>query len=153
MGIKWTVLDWECPYVWPPLPDLIQKALNTEAMGGQPEIEVMLMTHKVATSTPRASDGQPDWAACGRQACRSLPACSGYIDKLVAYVQANSGGDEAKLLHHLASFQNAFASRGGMKRTRAMAGCSKNRKGVWSYRVYCPRRTSWAQWTQTGCAA
>ena len=140
LGIKWTVLDWQCPYVWPTLADLIQKALNTEAAGGQSEIEVMLMIHKLATSTPCASDGGPDWAACGRQACRSLPACSGYIDKLVDYVMANSGGDECPLLHNLASFQNAFASRGGTKRTLGgeFIGAVANAATEFGPRVYCP---------------
>ena len=41
-GIKWLCLNWQLPYAWPELPNLVQSALNMHSRQQQGDIEVLL---------------------------------------------------------------------------------------------------------------
>ena len=58
-GLKWTVLHWQVPYVWPELLPLVQAALNVQAHGDITEVEVMLGMHRQAADAEKAGF-QPD---------------------------------------------------------------------------------------------
>ena len=45
--LKWFVIHHQAHQVWPKLLPLIGKALNTQAQGGQSEVEVMLAMHSM----------------------------------------------------------------------------------------------------------
>ena len=104
-GLKWTVLHWQAPYVWPELLPLVQAALNVQAHGDITEVEVMLGMHRQAAEAEQAAK-QPDWKAVQKAAAQNLPTCASYIDVLASYVKKNSGA--GALLHDLSSFQKAF---------------------------------------------
>ena len=104
-GLKWTVLHWQVPYVWPELLPLVQAALNVQAHGAITEVEVMLGMHADA-ALAEAAGKQPDWKAVQKAAAQNLPSCASYIDVLANYVKNNSGA--GALLNDLSSFQKAF---------------------------------------------
>jgi len=106
-GLRWYVIHWQCPAVWPDLVHFVQAALNTHAKNEQSEVEVMLEMHgmmKQAVDSGR----QADWAEIEEAACFSLPPCSSYIKSLSAFVRDNAGGAEGTLLHELSQFHKAF---------------------------------------------
>ena len=104
-GLKWTVLHWQAPHVWPELLPLVQAALNVQAHGDITEVEVMLGMHRQAAEAEMAGK-QPDWKAVQKAAAQNLPTCATYIEVLANYVKKNSGA--GALLHDLSSFQEAF---------------------------------------------
>ena len=106
-GLDWLIIHRDAPKVWPKLVECIQKALNTDARGGQSEIEVMLAMHSMMERAIN-SNQQPDWAHITQAATFSLPACTPYIHVLAELVQNNTGAGE--LLMDLSSFQKAFGS-------------------------------------------
>jgi hypothetical protein len=107
-GLKWFVIHWQAPAVWPGLVKLVQSALNTHARGAQSEVEVMLDMFLQAQDAA-ASGADIDWRRIQEHACYSLPPCAPYIGVLSKYVQSNAGGATGELLQDLSKFQKAFA--------------------------------------------
>jgi len=118
-GMNWLVLHWQCRFVWPQLVPLIVEALNTEAKGDQTEVEIMLRMNSLASTMPKLANGDVNWDKVSEQVMRSLPSCAGWSQELTAYVRRNGGGNSGELLHDLARFQKAFASKG---RRRMLGG-------------------------------
>ena len=100
-GLKWTVLHWQAPHVWPELLPLVQAALNVQAHGKITEVEVMLGMHRQAAKAEIAGF-EPDWKAVQKAAAQNLPTCAMYVEVLANYVKKNSGA--GALLHDLSSF-------------------------------------------------
>ena len=107
-GLKWNIIHWAAPFVWPSLPDLIQKALNTDARGQQGEVEIMLSMHE-DMDRMLATAGTVDWSKIESNAKASLPPCSSYMGAVATYVRLNSGGSSGELLRDLMHFQKSFA--------------------------------------------
>ena len=108
-GLKYRMLRWQVPYVWPDFVEFAQSALNTKVRGGQSEIEILLVLHQLASAaTARGEEVQ--WAKIEAQACKSMPACRAWISALSSYVSANSGGTEGQLLKELAHYAKTFGS-------------------------------------------
>lgn len=107
-GLKWLVIHWQAPQVWPELPHFVQSALNTHSSTQQSEVEVMLGMHQLHTQAV-ALQREADWSHIQEVACYSMPPCAPYIATLASYVQANSGGIAGELLQELAAFSKAFA--------------------------------------------
>jgi len=107
-GLKWFVLHWQAPEVWPELVHFAQSALNTVARNEQGELEVMLELHRLWRLDVE-SHREPNWQKIQETACLSMPPCTQYIGSLVAFVKANSGGVDGTLLDELSSFQKMFA--------------------------------------------
>jgi len=107
-GLKWFVIHWKAPQVWPLLLDFVQKALNTVARNEQGEIEVMLDLHRQWKACILAGR-DADWSKIEEAACRSMPPCAPYISSLVAFVKANAGGVDGTLMEELSSFFKTFA--------------------------------------------
>ena len=115
-GLKSFVLNWQCQYAWPRLPDFIQGALNTEARNQQSEIEIMLAMHE-AMMHALDSGKDVDWKVIQSTAGHCLPKCAPYIPTLASYVQNNGGGITAELLKELSQHQNTFkCNQGGVSR-------------------------------------
>jgi hypothetical protein len=106
-GLRWFVLHWQVPMVWPDLVHFVQSALNTVARNEQSEVEVMLDIQEMVRASLRAGK-DPDWVAIQTSATFSMPPCSPYISTIVEFVKNFAGGD-GYLLNELASFQKAFA--------------------------------------------
>ena len=106
-GMPWFVMHHLCPKVWPLLPDIIQKALNTDAKGIQGEIEQALAMHTkyMQLIASGVVDKDIDWASIVADARASIPSCSPWMASIAGYVRANAGGSQAALLHDLAKFQ------------------------------------------------
>ena len=86
LGLRWLVLAADCAIAWPTLPDLCQKALNTDSRQAQSEVEVMLdmqglWQHAIISKV------EPDWQSIMAAACSQSPPCASYIDALATYVQ------------------------------------------------------------------
>ena len=106
-GLKWFVMHWKCPFVWPLLPHLIQGALNIEAKGVVGEVECALNFHMEWMASIECGE-VVDWHKIEEIVSQSLPNCSGYMHALAQYVEANSGGEDAELLRQLSSISNVF---------------------------------------------
>ena len=111
-GLSWLVIHAEAQVVWPMLPQLVQKALNTQAEGQQSEVEVMLDVHSMVKMY--ISNGEPvDWTAINEAACQSLPPCSSYIGAISGYVREHGGDGE--LLNELSKLQKACECTGARR--------------------------------------
>ena len=107
-GLKWFVIHWRAPELWPQLLDFVQKALNTVARNEQGEIEVMLDLHRQWKACVLAGR-EADWSKIEEAACWSMPPCAPYIRSLVTFVNANSGGVDGTLMDELSRFFKTFA--------------------------------------------
>ena len=117
LGLKWTVIAWECVVMFPNLPDILQDGLNTSVRTQQGEVEVMLQMHEHYKASV-AANVEPDWKAIEKAAALSNPQCSTYLHTLSEWVQKNSGGVDGCLLKDLSDFQRAFGrSQGGVQRS------------------------------------
>ena len=116
-GLMWFVIHRDVPKVWPDLIDCVQRALNTQAVGGQSEVEVMLSMHSIMQSNIR--DGKdPDWNQITKAAGFSMPACTPYIHVLADFVQHHAGNGE--LLEELSLFQKTI--EGNKARSKRILG-------------------------------
>lgn len=70
-GLKWLVIHRDAPKVWPNLVSCIQSALNTDARGGQSEVEVMMAMHSMMEAAIAAKQ-KPDWNRITQLARRGL---------------------------------------------------------------------------------
>ena len=99
LGLQWLVLAADCAAAWPSLPDLVQKALNTDSRQAQAEVEVILDMQGL---WQQAIDSkvEPDWQHIMTAACSQSPPCASYIEALATYVQKQA----PELLHELSIF-------------------------------------------------
>jgi hypothetical protein len=109
-GLEWFLMHWASCFVWPLLADLVCSALNTTAKGNQTEVELMLWLHNRYVELIRAKQ-QINWVDLERQAIRTLPACSPWINAISKYVQKYCGGLEGTLLEELSAFQKTFGCK------------------------------------------
>ena len=107
-GLKWLVLHWQAPWVWPELPHMVQSALNTHARQQQGEVEVLMEIARLHA----ASRSNPDWKAIKEAALLQNPPCAPYLDHLISYVKKQA----PELMTELNLFAKAFARKG-------MRGC------------------------------
>ena len=107
-GLKWFVIHWRAPEVWPSLVHFVQAALNTIPRNEQSEVEVMLDLHRQWKACVLAGE-EAEWSKIEEAACWSMPPCAQYIRSLVAFVKANAGGVDGTLLEELSSFFKTFA--------------------------------------------
>ena len=105
-GLEWTIVHRDAPKVWPNLVDFMQKSLNTDARGGQSEVEVMMSMYRMMQVAIDRQQ-QPDWKRITASACHSLPQCTPYVNVLAEFVQKNTAAGE--LLIELSKFRKAFA--------------------------------------------
>ena len=77
-GMCWFVLHWACPFAWPDLLSLIEKTLNTDARGGQGEVEMMLHLQAQRVRALRAGE-DANWKKICDDAKTSLPKCAPYM--------------------------------------------------------------------------
>ena len=108
-GLVWFVIHRHAPKVWPTLIPVVQKALNTDARGGQTEVEVMLSMHVLMELS--INEGKsPDWEHITKAAAFSMPACANYIPVLANFVQNHSGNGE--MLEEISTFQKTVRDNG-----------------------------------------
>ena len=103
LGLRWTVLHWQCPMAWPKLLPLVIAGLNTRAQNNQSEVEVMMEMSGLRDQAI-AEQQEPAWGEIERLATMSMPPCASYSSALVAYVQAQA----PELIHELGLFAKAF---------------------------------------------
>ena len=108
-GLKYRMIHWQAPYIFPDLVEFAQSALNTEVRGGQSEIEILLVLHQLAHAATSRGE-QISWPKIEEQACKSMPQCKPWIAALSSYVSVNAGGTEGQLLKELAQYAKAFGS-------------------------------------------
>jgi len=113
-GLKWRTLAWQVPVVWEDLPDLLQESLNTQAVGGQSEIEVMLAIHQSGEAHYRMGRSEVDWKLVEKTATYTNPSCANWVGSLSLFVKHCAGGGE--LLQELQEFSKAFGPKQGMQR-------------------------------------
>ena len=111
-GLEWCIIHKDVPKIWPELVDVVQQALNTEARGGQSEIEVTMAMHVLMENAIRENK-PPKWSQITKTAGYSMPACSPYLNVLAEFVKLNSGGGE--LLEDIASFQKTPSADGSVQ--------------------------------------
>ena len=109
-GLRWLVIHRQAPLVWKGLVPCIQTALNTEARGGQSEVEVMKIMHSEMEACIKSGQ-TPDWKRIEQVAGYSMPDCLPYIGVLADYVKSNSGGLGRELLNEIAEFRKAFGGQ------------------------------------------
>lgn len=109
-GLFWTILAWPTMFVWPQLPDVIQKSLNTEAKQEQSEVEVMLAMHEMYKGALESGKqpGDIDWQAIEQHATHSNPPCKGCTKVIASVVRNTLGGKEGVLLKELHEFVKTF---------------------------------------------
>ena len=136
-GLKWLVIHRDAPKVWTTLVTLIQSALNTEARGGQSEVEVMLSMNGMMESAVKANQ-KPDWKRITQAAAYSLPACTPWINVLADFVK-NSGG-AGELLMDLSAFQKASFQKAGESSKRVLGSVFYHKIGLMNFGigVKCP---------------
>ena len=107
-GLKWFVMHWQAPYVWPELPTLVQGALNTVAKGEIGEVECMmrlaeLMHEQLGSGVDKQ---EIDWASIEKTVCSTLPSCRTYVKTLSSFVK-EYGGCNAAMIVELGNFVKA----------------------------------------------
>ena len=108
-GLKYRMIHWQGPYIWPGLVEFAQSALNTEVRQGQPELEILMVMQQLANATTNRGESI-SWPTIEEQACKSMPPCKPWISSLSAYLAMNAGGANGQLLTELAQFAKAFGS-------------------------------------------
>lgn len=104
-GLKWRVFRWQVRLLWPRALQVVQAARNVpSAMNRRvSEMQGLCQLHSLAAAT-MASGDKPDWTVIKRAVLRSKPAWGEYIDDLILFVAAKSGGVEGPFLELMKRF-------------------------------------------------
>ena len=107
-GYDWTIIPWYASKVWPNLPSLAEKALNSDNLvaASPSEMETALAIAQFA----KQQGDQVNWSECELAAKAMLPACMRYMWVITDFVKFFGGGAGAPLVVYLAHFARQFSA-------------------------------------------
>ena len=104
-GLRWRVFRWQVRKLWPRALQVIQSARNVPAAMNRKisEMQGLCQLHSLAATAMGCGD-KPDWPTIKRAVLRSKPAWGDYIDEMILFVAAKSGGVEGTFLESMKRF-------------------------------------------------